>query len=401
MKRSFSYFAVLAFVTLGGPVAQGDDDERRGIRAGPFLVAPSVTLEQGYDTNILLSASTPKESYTVTAAPRVRVLSDWNRHALELEAGVTAGFLTHHNDDSFVDFDVALSGELDISRAARVSARAFFQRGHERRGSIDVPGFAAEPVIFRHTGFEVRGDFAFNAFRVSPFATIDLQGYDDVPLIGGGVSNQDDRDRLAFGGGVELGYRVSRGLEGFVRLAYGRTDYSAVRDDTGVNRDSQDVTVDSGVRVRLTRLLEGRAGIGMTHRWSTDPSLSDLTTAFADIVLVWDPSPRLSLELDLHREIRDTTLPGAAGVATINGTLTLRYDIRRTVTLNTSVRAAHLDFDGTQRKDRLFGATMSADWALTRRISLSGGYAIDLRSSSAVGLRYTAHRVFLNTSYKF
>lgn len=399
MRNTIGYGLALSLF-LAGPAAS-DDERPRGIRAGALLIVPSFSIEQAFDTNVFLSAASPTETYSVTAEPRLRIQSDWNRHALVLDAGLAAGFFTHDSDDNFIDFDVSLGGELDITRAARLSATAAFLRGHERRGTVDVPGLAAEPTTFAEATLDLRADIAFNALRLSPYAGVTLSDFDDTPLLGGGISNQDDRDRLQFEVGLEAGYRVSRSIEGFIRTGYARTDYDAPRDDTGIQRNSDAITVETGLRVRLNRLLEGRAGAGVIHRRVTDPALNDVTAAFADIGLVWDPTPRLSFSLDVDREVRETTLPSAAAVTTTEANLSVSYELLRTVTLRGSGALGQLSFDGTARTDRLFGAGLVVDWDLTRQITLSGGYDLDLRRSRTPGLGYTAHQIFLDATYQF
>ena len=400
MRALKSYLLAILAMPIAGLVL-ADEANDHGVRAGPLIITPSFAIEQRYDTNVLLSAAGATESYFVSAAPRIEIRTDWNRHALKLEAGARAGFFTHDDDDNFLDFDALLGGQIDVTRAARVTIEADVQRNHERRGSVDTPGLAAEPTIYLETGLALRGDIAFRAIRFSPFAFARMLDFDDVALGGGGTANEDDRDRLVLGGGLEIGYRATRAIEGFLRTTFEHSDYDARTDDTGVDRDSDTITVDGGVKVRLSRLIDGTASAGVTHRIVQDPTLNDVTTAFADIGLLWGPTPRLTVQLDLNREIRETTLAQSGAVKTTEAELLLRYELLRTVGLQGAARAGHLNFDGITRSDRLFGGTLAADWALTRHIELEGGYEIDLRSSRAAGLGYTAHRLFLDARYRF
>ncbi len=63
------------------PIAAGDPYAALGIRAGSFLLLPSLDLSAGYSTNPERVAGSPGSIYVV-GAPELQVRSDWERHAL-------------------------------------------------------------------------------------------------------------------------------------------------------------------------------------------------------------------------------------------------------------------------------------------------------------------------------
>jgi hypothetical protein len=71
------------------PIAAGDPYAAFGIRAGSFLLFPSLDLSTAYSTNPERVTGSPASPYFV-AAPGLQVRSDWERHSLT--ADITGSF---------------------------------------------------------------------------------------------------------------------------------------------------------------------------------------------------------------------------------------------------------------------------------------------------------------------
>jgi len=405
MKLHLSALSAL-LVILIAPLcqAQSPDQERmegRGIRAGAFLVFPSITLEQAIDSNVFLSALNRQSTYHAALEPRVLIRSDWNRHALRLDLGTKAGVFTHDSADNFLDYDVTLAGQADITRKARLTGEIRFAHEHDKRGSNDVPAASDTPVEFDDLQARLEGEWIMGPMRIGPFAEWRRLDYDDTGLLGGGINNQDDRDRTHLRTGLTMGIKITRGYEGFLTAAYVQTDYKDPIDDTGVDRDATGYQVLGGMKIRLSRLVEGLISGGVTQQRFDDQTLRDVTELAADIGLIWKPTRRLTATFDLSRELRDTTLAGASALLVTEAAIGLDYELLRTVTLKLNTSASRLNFQDIPRADTTFGTLISADWEITRKITLSPGYEFDMRRSRANGLGYTAHRFFLDARYAF
>lgn len=378
-----------------------DQLEGRGIRAGAFLVFPSITLEQAIDSNVFLSSLNRQSTYHAALEPRIFIRSDWNRHALRLDLGTKTGFFTHDSADNFLDYDVTLAGQVDITRKARLTGEIRFAHEHDKRGSNDVTAASDSPVGFDDLQARLDGEWIMGPVRVGPFAEWRRLDYDDTGLLGGGINNQDDRDRTHLRTGLTMGVRVSRGYEGFLTAAYIQTDYKDPVDDTGVDRDATGYQVLGGMKVRLSHLVEGLISGGVTQQHFDDPTLNDVTELAADVGLIWKPSRRLTATFDLSREVRDTTLAGASALLVTEAAFGLDYELLRNVTLKLNASASRMNFQDIPRADTTFGTLISADWEITRKFTLSPRYEFDMRRSRANGLGYTAHRLFLDASYAF
>ena len=382
--------------------AQDADEERAsGVRAGSFIISPSVSVTTGYDSNVFLQNNNQEESFRVIIAPELSIQSDWNRHALVLNAGVEYGYPSHDSDDQFLDYGASLTGVVDITREARVLASIGYLHGHEDRGSVDVPGLSAEPVETDTFNASLGAELEFNAFRVNPQVEFGYLDFEDTPLIGGGFDNQDDRDRTELSAGLELGYEVQRGYEAFVSFNYFNTDYNDALDDTGVNRDSSGWRVLTGVNFELTRLLEGRLGVGYAARDYSDVTLGDTSGLSLDAGLTWSPTRRMEIALDASRDIQETTLVGASSTQTSSIRLGTSYELLRNLSIDGALSYSNLDYEGIVRTDNIYGIELGADWVVNRNITISPTYLYQTRESEQAGAGYFAHEFLVTATYVF
>jgi len=378
-----------------------DGDEARGIRVGSFLVRPSFAVGETYDSNIFLEDSGENDSFLTTFTPDLLIESNWNRHALRLELGSELGFFTHDSDDDYFDHNAALSGVLDVTRKMRIRGRFGYLHDHEARGTVDVPTSLAEPVEFDEFNGSIVGEMEFGRFRFEAFGNAADLDFEDTERILGGKSNEDDRDRVAAEGGVELGYGVREGYEVFVRGSYLVTDYDDALDDSGLDRDSTGFRVLGGLKVDLTRLVEASVGAGYLERDYDDPSLSNSNGFAVDAGVKWSVTPITTVFLSANREINETTLSGASGADTLAGEIAVKHELRRNLTLRASSGYAEFDYDGISRVDDIYSAGFGAEWRITRRLTLEPSYDFQLRDSNEGNLDYTDHRATLSVKYGF
>ena len=253
-----AFVRILLGLALGGSALAQDrpDRDARGLRVGSFMIHPSIALQTGADTNFFLGSLNPQSTFFGAVAPRVEIRSDWNRHALKLEADARAVFFTHDSNDNTIDYNFTLAGQADITHKARLTGEISFARDHDQRGSNDVPAAADRPVGFFDMNAKLSGEVLLGRARIAPFAEWRQLNFDDTGLLGGGVNNQDDRDRTELRMALAVGVKVTRGYEGFLSAAYIQTDYDAAVDDTGIDRDSTGYQVLGGFRVRLSRAFQ-------------------------------------------------------------------------------------------------------------------------------------------------
>jgi hypothetical protein len=327
--------------------------------------------------------------------------SNWNRHAVRLETGAEFGFFSHDSDDDYIDYFANFDGVIDITRKAYINGGFGYAHGHEARGTDDVPGTADEPVEFDGFSGDILGEVSTGRFRFQAFANAEDLNFDDVSLIGGGTSNQDDRDRFEFESGIEVGYSVRSGYEAFIRASYLMTDYDDAVDDGGVDRDSNGFRVLAGLKIDLTRLIEASVGLGYEELSYDDSTLDDDGSFAANVGVEWSVTPITTISFNASSSIMETTVTGASGAATTLAEIGVSHELRRNLTLQAFGGFEYIDFVDTSRDDQIYSVGIGAEWKITRRLSLEPSYDFQLRDSNAVDLDYTDHRATLSLTYGF
>ncbi len=183
-----------------------------GQRVGRFLVYPSFTLAGEVDDNIFRDDSGTKTDFITKLRPRLRVRSDWSRHALTFEADADIGIYYDNNSENYEDARIGTAGRLDIDGDTFAAGGLNFQKLHEDRGSPDEAGgrnptefnvLTGNAELFRQFG-------RFNGTINAEAKGIDFNDAD--AFIGGVVTeiNNDDRDRTIVTAAGRVGYEIFR-----------------------------------------------------------------------------------------------------------------------------------------------------------------------------------------------
>ena len=91
-----------------------------GLRAGGFLLFPSIESGVRYEDNIYREEAGEDEDFVFFVHPGIRAVSRWSNHEVVLDAGVEADFFDSHEDENSTDWFVTAAGRLDVTRDANV-----------------------------------------------------------------------------------------------------------------------------------------------------------------------------------------------------------------------------------------------------------------------------------------
>lgn len=383
------------------PRAAVGQDAPDGLRAGPLIIQPSVAITTGYDDNIFISETNEQESLVVTIEPRLVVETDWSRHGLRLETGGRYRYLAESTDDNTTEAELTLNGHLDVLRAIQIEATVGFHRSSEQRGEDDTGTAISGPVTAITLDGDLRANITLGRFRLTPFFEFTSRDFEDVTLTLGGTGNQDDRDRMEYGGGFELGYELQRWIEIFVGARYGAVDFDAPVDDTGVNRDSSTWQAVAGVTVDLSEVLRGSASLGVQSRSFDDKTLSDVSGLAADVALVWSITPLTRVEALGSHSFSETTIAGASIVAETELSIEFTHDLRRNLSLSMNFGYGRESFKGSPRFDNVYGAGARAVWQVTPLFTLAPEYRFRMQRSNVAGEDFGNHQFFVTATYGF
>jgi len=355
------------------------DFDPLGIRAGAFLIYPSIAVSGEYDDNIFADDEDEEDDFSAVVRPRIEARSQWSRHALNVGAFGDFGFFLDESDSNYEDFGVDATGRLDVRRDSRLNTRVLLERDHEDRGAPDEAGVDDVTDIFRGVvAANYRHSFA--RFFVQPGVTFTRLDFDDVAAI-----NNDDRDRIRVRGRLRGGLELTPAIDVFAEGDYDVVRYDETPDDAGRDRDNEGFSLRGGAELDFTDLIFGEVSAGFTHREFDDDDLESASGVSAAGEVTWNITPLTSLIGRVNADIQETTVvvdgePASSNLAT-GVTLEAHHELLRNVLLNGRLSYTRNDFEGVDRTDDNFRAGAGVRYFLGRNIALDANYQFSTRSS--------------------
>ena len=364
------------------------DFDPLGIRAGGFLIFPSVAVDGAYNDNIFATEDDEESDVIFTFAPRIDVRSNFPRHSLNLSLQSDIGRYVDNTDENFVDYGSTLSGRLDVTRRTRLVGGALYQHGHESRDDPEDPGVDVqeEPVEFDDYGGNVGIEQDFNRFNVSLLGDVLRRDYDE--------SAEADRDRTLFGGRLRTGYFISPRINAFVQGGVHRE----VRDtsegtDPPIKRDNNVYDARVGTAIDITGLLFGEVSVGYQLQEFDESDLDSEQGLAYGAGLTWNPTQLTSLRLDAGGGFE----PSDVGASNFQNRVALRVDheLLRNVLIGGQVAYRRDDFQDTGRVDNRFDVGPDITYLLNRYLSVGAGYTYTTRASDDSDREFTRNLIAL------
>ena len=399
--RTLIFFALS--LSGGGAAAQGFERaaDERGMRIGVWRFEPVIEAGFRHDGNIFREETGGQASLIATLAPSATLRSDWRRHSAAITGRIEAGFYTASPSDDWLDGEFGFEGIVDATRATRIRFRAGAARGHEARGGDDAPLSLAEPIRFTNLTASLAVQYAPGRLRLQPSLAWGRLNFRDTPLLNGGVSDQDDRNRDTMSLALLAGWRVSRKTEAFADIRLTSTDFNGARDRAGLNRDNTGVAALFGVELGKGRILEGRLAGGVAHRGYEDPLLNGFTGLVAETALIWRPTRLIELTVEADRRLEETTVIQASGVDVTSLGVEARWSVRRFVALTALAGFENRRFRGAGRRDRRLSFGLGAEWSATRGTVLALGLRHESERSNAIGEDHDVTIISLSARHLF
>ena len=375
-----------------------------GIRLGSWFFFPRAEVDEAYNDNITAGsggAGSPKTSDFITAVvPAFDLRSNFPTNALNLSGGAVLSYYARHSGFNTQDAFGALDGRLDVDATHDFHGGLRIERGHEDPGAPNVPGNIAEPVIF--STYTANAGFAQSRLRIGYSAdlTARREEYQAVPIVGGGLAQQSDRDNNSYEVALRPYYEFIPNYQGFVRVSYNLRDYDhAAIAQPG--RDSRGYRADIGARIDLTGLAFAEFFVGYLRQNYISSVFGSIGGLDAGANVTYNLTQLTSLTLKGTRTVQDTNfaIVGAApspGYLESTVGLSVDHELLRNLLLNGTVAYVNDDFKGIDRTDNAYQAGVGAKYLLNRNLYLGANYTYERRiSSGAAGIGPFSRNIFL------
>jgi hypothetical protein len=368
------------------PVTQRDRPEfdPLGIRAGSFLVFPSLGVSESYDTNVFATPDDEVDDFITLLEPNVEVVSNFTRHALNFSVGSDIAFYASETDENYQDFFVSSDGRLDITRQSVITADLLAGRFHIGRDDPEDIG-TAEPIEYWQYGGAVAYTQAFNRlnFRLTTRARRD--DYSDT----NGLSN-DERNVNEYDVLLRTGFLVSPRFNTFVEGRYNIEDRTD-EEPGEPSRDSDGWEARLGTEVDITALLFGEAYVGYRKQYFDDDAFDSEDGFSFGVDLTWNPTTLTTVGLSGGADFEPTVQEGASSDFETGIALAVDHELLRNVLIGGTVGYERDDFTGLDRIDETYEIGARATYLLNRYFYLRGGYTFEERTSDDPDEEFTGH----------
>jgi hypothetical protein len=247
---------------------EGDPYAALGIRAGSFLLFPSLDLSGVYTTNPERVPGAASSALYGIGLAELQAQSDWQRHALNVDL---IGSYTQYAEELIPSLDVPyfnskIDGRVDVTRSTQLYIENRFLLTTDNPGSPNLQAQLARLPIDTDLGGTFGVVQEFNRLSVAALASFDRAVYDPSLLTNGEETSNADRDFNQPAGILRVGYDLDPGLKPFVQVQEDERIHDQPYDRNQLQRDSIGTTAQVGADVDLFGSLTGEMAGGWLYR---------------------------------------------------------------------------------------------------------------------------------------
>jgi hypothetical protein len=383
------------------PIFATDPYAALGIRAGSFLLFPSVDLSGGYSTNPTRVTGGPGSFY-VAAAPELKVASDWSRHSLT--ADIVASY-TQYAADLVPALNVPflnakIDGRIDVTRDTQILAEQRVIVSADNPGSPNLQAQVASLPPNQDVGETLGIAQQFNRLAVTARGTFDRATYNPSQLTDGESTSNSDRNFDQYAGILRVGYEIDPGLKPFVEVQEDQRIHDEQFDRNGYQRDSTGTTVKLGSALDLFGTLTGEMALGYVDRIYKDPTLPAITGFIADGALLWKPTGLTTYKLSASSQVYETVLAGASGQFSRDVALEADHAFRTWLIGIGKIGYGTDDYVGQPLTDNRYFVSIGLTYIFTREWQLHGEIRQDWETATEPGFAYTSTTFLLGLRWQ-
>jgi hypothetical protein len=368
-----------------------------GVRAGDFVLSPSLEEDIGYDTAPFGGRSGSASAVAQTGAA-LGAVSDWSRNAVQANISVSnAQYL--NLGKSITDWNGSVGATIEQS-TNRIDLG--FSYINAVTLPTDLGSFGqTSPVLNQNEDLRASYTLGTGHITLVPAIVGDIYTF-SFPIgstQGPPSGNLFDRDALTasltanyeFAGGHNLVALLSDSV-----VSYGGHG-SAQRP-----ANYTDASFLVGVEYPSSALLTYRALVGYEERIPTGRGTTNTTLAApaAELDVIWKPTVLTTLTGQVSQSFQNTPTETAQGLSETSVQLTLAHSLSRSVEVNAAAQLIRATFPNVPQvgggSELSVQASMTANVHLSRHIVVSAEYIFNQSSGSNTStLSYQRHQIFL------
>jgi hypothetical protein len=369
-----------------------------GIRAGSWMLSPSLLVGSLYDNNVFSSSIMRRSDVAALVAPTLRARTLWERHGLDIQAGTESIFYRENPGLDQTDANIRGKGWIDVHHDLKILTSFQTAYLHEQVGTLSSPLGAVQPTPYTLMSGDVTVRKEINRLTGSLGMRIDSYDYGSTVAANGSTINVDNRDGQIYWGHGRLDYAISPKLGVFTAA---EVNHRNIRGVPGQPFDSNGYRVLSGVDVEFTRLITGELGAGYVRQDFVAPTIPDIAGPAYRALLTWRPTRSIDVNLIAEQIVTQSSPTTTTGVVADLLQLAVDYEIRRNVVL-TVAGSRELDkFVADVRRDRVYTVDTRLKYLMNRVTSVAFWHKYIQRDSNIPVFSYDRQLVGINVTAQF
>lgn len=282
-----------------------------GIRVGNFVLFPELELSGTHYSNVFRSPNAVSD-WAANVLPSFRLVSNWDRHALEFRASGDLSYFTDYNSENDKGYQLEARGRLDLTRQTNVQALLSTERAQESRSALDASsvGPRTTQTIDRA---EVALNHRFNRLSVQIRGSVGDYSFGDASFNGAPIINS-DRNYTLTEETVRTTWEFKPTLSAFTEVAVNQRNYDKVALSDNIGRSSDGERYRVGVSFGNTgKVLRGEASLGYGIQRPDDSRLHDIDGLILDANATWRMTELTSLLFSARTDVSETTTQNVGG----------------------------------------------------------------------------------------
>lgn len=357
-----------------------------GVQNGAFLLYPELTLGLEFTDNVFGTSANEESDTVAIFNPAMRFNTTWSRHAISGDVSATRREHFDFSDESVWNYTGGLGGQLDINREANINVGARYSSLTEPRTSAGAAGQAAEPIEYDSWTSFIGAERAAGRVKLQGRFDYSTFDYEDAPLFGGGIADQDFRDREVYILSARSDVAMSPDTALFSRLRYNQREYDLAPPSVAILRDSEGYTFDVGADFDIRGVARGVVGIGYTEQDYDSAALPNIDGLSLEGLVEWFPTQLTTVTVNASRTVEDSAVAGSGGFFATTAGLNVDHELRRNVIVSAGFSLSEDDYSGIDRTDERLNITAGVTYFLNRTAGIRASYNyLDQDSSGAAG----------------
>ena len=342
-------------------VAEEDAYAPLGIRAGSFILRPSLELRGGHT-----AASDGQSVNFLRLQPEVALESDWSRHAFNARGGIRKEESSGDASDE-PQYDATAGLRIDINRDTVARFDLAYTRSRVSPTDPDLPSTALEETSVDELSLTASLSRRFGRFLATLSTAVTDFAYGETQVSGGGPPvDGSEQDYRQYETGLRLDYEATGRIGLFAQGAVNTRDYDADISSGGLRLGSDGVSVLAGLTFGGDGKLTGDMGIGYQHQSPDEPTHDDINAFLIRGTLIWQATPLTTFTFTAESEIDDTVSGTSSGYPAYTFRAGVSHALRRNVILTAGL--------GFKQEDSSKTVSLEAggEYRLNRSVAIVG-----------------------------